>query len=71
MWGYKQNGVIVAVNPNDRSGNSGWEEVADGTVPVQKAEEPQEQHKTADERLDSLEPTVEEVVDVLGEILEV
>ena len=69
MWGYKLDGVIVAVNPNDMSGNSGWEEVPEGTVPVQQAEEPQERHKTADERLDTLEPTVEEVVDVLGEIL--
>jgi hypothetical protein len=69
MWGYRQDGIIVAVNPNDMSGNSGWEEVPDGTVPVEPEEEPQTPNKSADERLDTLEPTVDEVVDVLGKIL--
>jgi hypothetical protein len=39
MWGYKQDGVIVAVNPNNMSGNSGWEKVPGGTMPVQAPKE--------------------------------
>ena len=34
MWGYRDfAGRIVATNPNDMTGNTGWEEVPEDTVP--------------------------------------
>ena len=40
MWGYRDfAGRIVATNPNDMTGNTGWEEVSEDTVP-EVVEEP-------------------------------
>lgn len=36
MWGYKINGVIIATNPNNMSGNTGWEEVPDDAIIIQQ-----------------------------------
>jgi hypothetical protein len=34
VWAYRDySGRIIALNPNDMSGNTGWEEVPDDTVP--------------------------------------
>jgi hypothetical protein len=69
MWGYKVNGVIVAVNPNDMSGNTGWEKVPDGTVP-ELPEEPQEEPAaTLEQRVYAVEETTETLTEIIADYL--
>jgi hypothetical protein len=67
MWGYRDfTGRIVATNPSDMSGNTGWEPVPDDTVP-EVAEEPMvAPEPTVNERLDQNEAALIEIAAMLG-----
>jgi hypothetical protein len=69
MWGYKQDGVIVAVNPNDMSGNSGWEKVPDGTIPQAPEELREEPAATLEQRVYAVEETTETLTEIIADYL--
>lgn len=58
MWGYFENDKCIATNPNDMSGNTGWKEVPDDTIPVQTKEEPAPVVGTLEERVAAVEALV-------------
>jgi len=66
MYGYRDDqGRIVATSPNDMSGNTGWEEVPEGTV----AQEPQEETgegATEGARLGQVEAALIELAGMIG-----
>ena len=46
MWGYRDaQGRIVATNPGNMAGNTGWEEVPEGTAP-EAGDEPEPAFET-------------------------
>lgn len=72
MFGYRNaNGDIIAINPNDMSGCSGWERVPDNTVPVVQEEQEQQQanNATLETRVKIVETTTGEIVDILADAL--
>ena len=77
MWGYRDfTGRIVATNPNDMTGNTGWEEVPEDTVPEVVEEPATVPEPTLEERTAALETatqqqamTLDEVVTILGAIV--
>jgi len=69
MWGYFINGKCVATNPNDMSGNSGWEEVPSDTIPIQIEEPVAEAPVTLEQRVAAVEAVVKGTPSY-GELLE-
>lgn len=77
MWGYRDlEGRIVATNPNDMSGNTGWEEVPEDTVPAVVEGPAVAQEPTLEERTTALETathqqavTLDEVVTILEAVV--
>ena len=69
MWGYIMNGKCVATNPNDMSGNSGWEEVPDDTVPMEIEETPTESPVPLEQRVEKLEASLTESIEALNILL--
>ena len=67
MWGYRDlEGRIVATNPNDMTGNTGWEEVPEDTVP-EVVEEPAmvPAQPTLEERQDQVEAALIELAAIV------
>lgn len=69
MWGYFIDGKCVATNPNDMSGNSGWEEVPDDTVPVEIEATPTDITIPLEQRVEKLETSLTESIEALNILL--
>ena len=70
MWGYRDlEGRIVATNPNDMSGNTGWEEVPEDTVPEIVDELAVAQDPTLEERTAALETATQQQAATLNEVV--
>ena len=66
MWGYRDyTGRIIATNPNDMSGNTGWEEVPEDTVPEVVEEPAVAQEPTLAERQDQVEAALIELAAIV------
>ena len=66
MWGYRDfAGRIVATNPNDMTGNTGWEEVSEDTVPEVVEEPATVPEPTLEERQDQVEAALIELAAIV------
>ncbi|NCC68715.1 MAG: hypothetical protein EOM14_11090 [Clostridia bacterium] len=69
MWGYRDaEGHIVATSQNDMSGNSGWEEVPDGTEPETTETEQGGTSRSDAQRMADLEAQNADIMDGLIEV---
>ena len=70
MWGYRDlEGRIVATNPNDMAGNTGWEEVPEDTVPEVVEESVVAPVPTLEERTAALETATQQQAATLDEVV--
>lgn len=69
MWGYFIDGKCIATNPNDMSGNTGWEEVPEDTVPVEIEETPTDAPIPLEQRVEKLETSLTESIEALNILL--
>lgn len=70
MWGYRDfMGRIIATNPNDMTGNTGWEEVPEDTVPEVVEEPTPVQEPTLEERTAALETATQQQAATLDEVV--
>ena len=70
MWGYRDfTGRIVATNPNNMSGNTGWEEVPEDTVPEVLEEPAVALEPTLEERTAALKTTTQQQAATLDEVV--
>jgi len=66
MWGYRDfTGRIVALNQNNMSGNTGWEEVPEDTVPEIVEESAMVPEPTIEQRHDQVEAALIELAAIV------
>lgn len=72
LWGYRDaHGRIVATSPENMEGNTGWEEVPDGTKPQQETEPQEGAQLSTEQQLDSLRTQNADIMDGLIEVADI
>lgn len=70
LWGYKDaQGRVVATCPDNMTGNSGWEEVPEDTIPEVVEEPTVVPEPTIEERTAALETATQQQAATLDEVV--